>query len=164
MPKKVQLTLNVDVYQNDGELDKDDFKLLETARQICENAYAPYSNFFVGAAIVLDDGTVCVGTNQENAAFPSGLCAERTAIFAASAQYPNKIIKTIAIAARPAEKDTFLAISPCGACRQVMSEYEYKQKSPIRFIMQGKNESIYILNSVDDLLPIKFTADSLVNF
>ena len=95
MPKKVQLTINVDVYQNDKELDKQDFKLLETARQICKNAYAPYSNFFVGAAILLDDGTVCVGTNQENAAFPSGLCAERTAIFAASAQYPNKIIKAM---------------------------------------------------------------------
>ena len=112
MPKKVQLTLNVDVYQNESDLEKKDFELFETAKQVCNNAYAPYSNFFVGAAILLEGGIVCTGTNQENAAFPSGLCAERTAIFAASSQYPGKIIKTIVIAARPAQSDIFLPISP----------------------------------------------------
>lgn len=115
----------------------------------------------MGAAIQLQNGEVVLGSNQENAAYPSGLCAERTAIFSASVQFPNEIIETIAIAAKPQQTTDFIAISPCGSCRQVMSEYENKQEKPIRIIMEGENKSIYILNSIADLLPLKFTKESL---
>ena len=161
MPKTHQIKIEITVYENDAELTKEDLSILNAAREATQRAYAPYSNFFVGAAVQLKNGEVVLGSNQENAAYPSGLCAERVAVFAASTQYPNEIIETIALAAIPKDADEFIPISPCGACRQVMLEYEGKQEQPIRMIMEGENKSVYIIHSIADLLPLKFSETSL---
>ncbi|PIY10549.1 MAG: cytidine deaminase [Flexibacter sp. CG_4_10_14_3_um_filter_32_15] len=161
MSKIHQIQIQITVFETENELSKEDLFLLHEARKATERAYAPYSEFSVGAAIQLQNGEVVLGSNQENAAYPSGLCAERTAIFSASVQFPNEIIETIAIAAKPKEAIDFIAISPCGSCRQVMSEYENKQEKSIRVIMEGESKSIYILSSIADLLPLKFTKESL---
>ena len=161
MSKIHQLQIQITVFENENELSKNDLTLLNEARKATGRAYAPYSNFLVGAAIQLQNGQIILGSNQENAAYPSGLCAERTAVFSASVQFPNEIIETIAIAAKPKEATDFIAISPCGSCRQVLSEYENKQEKPIRMIMEGENKSIYILSSIADLLPLKFSKSSL---
>jgi cytidine deaminase len=161
MSKIRQLQIQITVFENENELSKDDLFLLNEARKATQRAYAPYSNFSVGAAIQLKNGEVVLGSNQENAAYPSGLCAERTAIFSASTQFPNEIIETIAIAAKPKEATDFITISPCGSCRQVLSEYENKQEKPIRMIMEGENKSIYVISSIADLLPLRFSKKSL---
>ena len=161
MSKIHQLQINITVFESENELSKEDLFLLNQARKATERAYSPYSNFSVGAAILLHNNEIVLGSNQENAAYPSGLCAERTAIFSASVQFPNEIIQTIAIAAKPEGKTDFIAISPCGSCRQVMSEYENKQKQPIRMIMEGENKSIYSISSIADLLPLKFSNKNL---
>lgn len=159
-----KLDLNIFIYECDAtELHQADKNLLQIAQRACATAYAPYSKFYVGAAILLENGTVISGSNQENAAYPSGLCAERTAIFAAASNYADQVIKTIAISAHPADNATFLPITPCGACRQVILEYENKQQQPIRLLMQGPTNKIYIIPSVSTLLPLQFTTDSLTN-
>jgi len=155
------ITTTIDLFDSMDELPAEVKELMQAAIEARDNAYAPYSKFNVGAAILLDNNEVITGSNQENAAYPSGLCAERTAIFSASVQFPNEIIETIAIAAKPKEAIDFIAISPCGSCRQVMSEYENKQEKSIRVIMEGESKSIYILSSIADLLPLKFTKESL---
>lgn len=154
--KNLTLQITLDQYQNEEELTEVDRKLLNQARLATYKSYAPYSNFHVGAAILLDDGTIVSGNNQENAAFPSGLCAERSAIFWTGANYPEKKIKSIAVVARPGGSDLFRGVSPCGACRQSILEYETRQKSPIRLILVGSDHSILITHSIGDLLPLKF--------
>ncbi len=161
MPKTHNLQIQITIFENENELSKQDLFLLNEARKATERAYCPYSNFSVGAAILLQNNQIVLGSNQENAAYPSGLCAERTAIFSASVQFPNQLIKTIAIAAKPKQATNFIAISPCGSCRQVLSEYENKQEKPIRMIMEGENKSIYVLSKIADLLPLKFSKSSL---
>ena len=158
--ENVKIELNFKKY-NLNELSAAQANLLKKAQESVENAYAPYSNFLVGAAVLLEDGTIVLGNNQENAAYPSGLCAERTALFAASANNPNVKVKMLAVAARKASEKKFLAVAPCGACRQVMLEYEFKQKEPIEFIMQADDHSVYISDDVSVLLPFKFTSDDL---
>ncbi|MCS6833124.1 MAG: cytidine deaminase [Flammeovirgaceae bacterium] len=160
MPQQVSFSTFLTVYESLEALSSTDRDLLLHARQACQRAYAPYSNFYVGAAILLENGQVVTGTNQENAAYPSGICAERTAIFWTGAQYPNEKILAVAIAAHP-KGGLFVPISPCGACRQVLSEYENKQESPIRLIMQAENGSFYVIRSVNDLLPLKFSKENL---
>jgi cytidine deaminase len=135
--------------------------LLEKARQSHKMAYAPYSNFHVGAAVLLENGTIVLGNNQENASYPLGLCAERVAIFAASANHPGVKIKSIAISAASKEVQVNKPVTPCGACRQVMAEYEFRDKSPIRIIMAGEKGKVLITESVKELLPYQFTADDL---
>ncbi|WGU68429.1 cytidine deaminase [Capnocytophaga canimorsus] len=130
-------------------------ELMAAAVAVRENAYAPYSLFKVGVAIRLKDGQICVGSNQENAAFPSGLCAERVAIYHASALFPNQIIDAIAITGT-AQEPTALPVSPCGACRQSMAEYEIRQKQPIAVYFMGKTGKIIKTESVKDLLPFLF--------
>ncbi|WP_338793594.1 cytidine deaminase [Bernardetia sp. MNP-M8] len=161
MSKTHQIQIQITVFETENDLSKEDLFLLNEAREATKRAYAPYSKFSVGAAIQLQNGEIVLGSNQENAAYPSGLCAERTAIFSASTQFPNEVIETIAIAAKPQQATDFIAISPCGSCRQVMSEYENKQVKPIRMIMQGEDKYIYIISSIADLLPLKFTKESL---
>ncbi|MGZ4091056.1 MAG: cytidine deaminase, partial [Bacteroidia bacterium] len=126
MPK--QLTINTEfiVYDSIEDLDNSDKELLERAKEATLSAYAPYSNFYVGAAVLLENGSIVTGTNQENAAYPSGLCAERVAVFSASSLYPNTKIKAIAVSARTKNKKLIMPLSPCGACRQSMCEYEVK--------------------------------------
>ncbi len=137
------------------ELSEEDQELVELAKKATNNSYANYSHFNVGAAIRLEDGSTMIGANQENAAFPSGLCAERTAIFAAQAQHPELSINTLAIAARNVNGFLSDPISPCGACRQVILEIEDRYKKPVRILLYG-TEGIYVLNSVKDLLPFSF--------
>ena len=125
-----------------------------------DNSYAPYSNFRVGAAVLMDNGVIYIGANQENAAYPLGLCAERTAIFAANAQHPKNKIVALAIAAR--NKDGFckVPVAPCGSCRQVMLEVETRYKQPIKILLYG-SEAVYVVDSVKEILPLQFTSDSL---
>ncbi|MBB3700977.1 cytidine deaminase [Flammeovirga yaeyamensis] len=160
MAKKINLNIEIISYDQLNDLSKEDQELLVAAEKATFNAYAPYSNFNVGAALRLETGEVIIGNNQENAAYPSGMCAERTAMYYAGATHPNAVIKTIAIAARKGEEKEFIPISPCGSCRQAMLEYEVKQNENIRVIMKG-NDQIFELHSVSDLLPFKFTQKDL---
>ena len=132
--------------------------LLEKAEQNLNNAYAPYSKFNVSSAIKLKNGTIVLGTNQENAAYPSGICAERVAIFYAGANFPNEIIEEIAIVTATSNPTPF---SPCGACRQVLLEYEYKQKQPIKVVMKSGQSKIWCFNNINDLLPFAFDGSGL---
>lgn len=143
-----------------NELSVEDQKLLKMAIKATDNSYAPYSKFHVGAALRLDDGTTIIGANQENAAFPAGLCAERSAIFAANAQFPERKIIALAIAARNDDGLTTEPVAPCGTCRQVMLEVETRYKQPIRILLYGTN-GIFVMNSVRQILPLQFTSDSL---
>ncbi len=139
------------------ELADTDRRLVALARQSTYRSYAPYSNFHVGAAIALDNGQTVCGANQENAAFPSGTCAERSACFYAHAQYPDAEFRTIAIAARGTDGDEVVTpISPCGACRQALLEYEKLAGHDVRVIMAGQDK-IFIAPSVKSLLPLAFT-------
>ena len=138
------------------ELCEADRQLIDTARQATYRSYVPYSHFSVGAAARLANGTVVSGSNQENAAYPSGICAERTTLFYANAQYPDQAVETLAIAARN-ERGEFLdkPISPCGACRQVMIEVERRFNRPMRILLYGK-QGICEVKSATDLLPLSF--------
>ncbi len=142
------------------ELSTDDRNLVEAAIRATRNSYSPYSHFAVGAALRLADGTVVAGANQENAAYPSGLCAERTAIFAAQAQHPDQPVTTLAIAAATGGHLVQAPIVPCGACRQVIVETEHRYQSPIRLLLYGTN-GIYAVDSIKDLLPLSFVSDAM---
>lgn len=132
--------------------------LLQAAQRASQNSHSPYSKFRVGAALLLEDGTIIEGSNQENASFPVGFCAERTALSAKVAIAPKKKIKSIAIRVRSELKTTDQPGAPCGICRQVLLEQEEKQKSNIRVIMQGEKGSILIFDSIKDLVPFHFGA------
>jgi cytidine deaminase len=160
MPQEINLQTKLTMYESLEALPVQDQELLLKARKATENAYAPYSNFHVGAAILLESGEIILGTNQENAAYPSGICAERTAIFWTGANRPKEKIMAIAIAAHPENQD-FVPITPCGSCRQVLIEYENKQSSSIRMIMQAEKGTFYVLDSVNILMPLKFSKESL---
>jgi cytidine deaminase len=160
MPQKINIQTQLTKYESLEALPAKDQELILKARKVTDNAYAPYSNFHVGAAILLESGEIILGTNQENAAYPSGLCAERTAIFWTGANRPNEKIVAIAIAAHPKNQD-FVPVTPCGSCRQVLSEYEDKQTEPIKLIMQAEKGAFYVLDSVNILMPLKFSKDSL---
>ena len=135
--------------------------LLEHAIAARENAYAPYSKFNVGAALRLGNGEVIIGNNQENASFPSGLCAERVAVFQAGARYPDVTIQCLAISAKGEHSNEGQPAAPCGNCRQSIHEYEYKQNSPIRIVLQNGDGPIFIINSMADLLPLGFDISHL---
>ena len=159
--ENIELKLSFKVYDDPEKLDEEGKKLLQAAKQCANDAYAPYSNFNVGCALLLEDGTLITGSNQENAAYPSGLCAERVAFFAASANHPNVKIKRIAVVARRNGEQHYIEASPCGACRQVMMEYEDKQEDAIEVILIGDNGNLRVIPSVETLLPFKFTSRSL---
>lgn len=142
------------------ELNDTDKLLVEKAKEQTQKAYAPYSTFHVGAAIELENGEIIGGNNQENAAYPSGLCAERVAMFYANSQHPDTAVKTIAIAAYTKGAFLSLPITPCGACRQVLLETENRYEKDIRVILYGSDE-IYIINNVKELLPLSFEKSSL---
>lgn len=142
------------------ELSEDDKQLVERAIEATASSYSPYSHFAVGAALRLSDGTIVIGSNQENAAFPSGLCAERTAIFAAGATHPDKAVTALAIAARNEAGLTAEPVSPCGACRQVILEVEQRYDCAVRILLYGTN-GVYIINSIRDLLPLCFVDESM---
>ena len=139
------------------DLPSNDRKLLQATLQSSRNAYAPYSNFQVGACVRLEDGTLVCGNNQENASYPQGLCAERVALFSASACYPDRRIETLALIA-PKCGDV---LSPCGACRQVLLEYEQRQGSPIRILMGSMQGKVIAVHCAEDLLPFCFSKENL---
>ncbi|TGD80605.1 cytidine deaminase [Hymenobacter wooponensis] len=159
MAHPLNLTITVEV-ATEADLTPAELATWQAARAATDHSYAPYSHFHVGAALLLDDGTIFRGTNQENAAFPSGLCAERTALFGLAASQPERHIVGMAVAARPAQGD-FVAVTSCGACRQVMAEYEHRQKQAIPLLLPGPDGSIYRFQSLADLLPFGFTPDDL---
>jgi len=154
--KEIKLESTLYVYDGIDELPKDVKTLMDKAHQIRLKAYAPYSNFLVGAALVLDNGEVITGNNQENAAYPSGLCAERTAIYYAGAQYPNNKVLKMALTAGSTKSETITPIPPCGACRQAIAEYEVKQDTPIEIYFMGATGKVAKSNSLSDLLPLVF--------
>lgn len=154
--EKLTININVRQYKNKTELNEEDRKILEVALSTVKKAYAPYSNFFVAAAVLLENGEIITGTNQENIAYPSGLCAERVAIFYANSKYPDVAIKTIAICAYNNGEYTKIPTTPCGSCRQVMIESEMRFKKPIKVIMYGKDK-ILSVDDVKSLLPIAFS-------
>jgi len=147
-------------YNSTSELPKDDAILVEKAKEAAKKAYAPYSKFSVGAALLLDNGIIVEGNNQENAAYPSGLCAERVAIFYANSVYPNNAIKAIAITALTENGYVKESIPPCGACLQVMRESENRANSPIRVILFGE-EQITIAENIQQFLPMTFNKEML---
>ena len=137
------------------ELSGEDRQLVKAAVGAMRNAYSPYSNFKVGAAVRLSDGSIVIGSNQENAAYPSGLCAERTAMFAASAQHPELDIRSLAVAGGLNGQLEDVPASPCGACRQVMAQYQRKAGAPLSVLVVGA-EKVWKFDRVDDLLPFIF--------
>jgi cytidine deaminase len=161
MAHELTINIKIDVLDSVDELTPDEQKAMQLAKDAANDAYAPYSNYLVGAAILLEDGTFHKGSNQENAAYPSGLCAERTALFGMSANNPNKKIKLIAVTARRRDEPEYLAALPCGACRQVMVEYEHKQSEAISVLLQGASGTYYRCHSVADLLPLLFSKENL---
>jgi len=142
------------------EMDSSMRELVEKAKAMTQNAYCPYSHFHVGAAARLADGQIVAGSNQENAAYPSGLCAERTTLFAANANNPSTPVEALAIACYTQGHFTKDAASPCGACRQVMLETEHRFGKPMQVILYGE-DMCYVFDSAADLLPMNFVADNL---
>ena len=157
--KEIDLNITISLASFE-ELEASDKELVEKALAATDNSYAPYSKFNVGAALRLADGRIVIGANQENAAYPSGLCAERTAVFAAQANYPEQPITTLAIAARNVNGMMPKPITPCGACRQVILEIEERYRRPVRILLYG-TEGVYIVSSVRDLLPLCFVDSSM---
>lgn len=152
--RQVNITINIDCCSME-ELTRDERELVQIAIEATKNSYAKYSKFYVGAAVRLEDGQVFIGANQENAAFPSGLCAERTAIFSAQANSPGQAITTLAVAARNNFGPLDNPVTPCGGCRQVMLEMEDRYQRDVKVLLYGK-KGIYRVKSVKDLLPLSF--------
>lgn len=159
--KEINITTKFSVFDELNELPESVKDLMEQAVEIRKKAYAPYSKFRVGAALLLDNGKVVLGSNQENAAYPSGLCAERVAIFQAGAIYPDAKILHMAISATADEKPVTAPIPPCGACRQSIAEYEFKQEYPIEIYFMGETGAIYKSDSLKNLLPFMFDKNFL---
>lgn len=157
--REINLTTKIAVYPLEECTDIEK-KLVDAAKHATEKSYAPYSNFKVGAALLLENGEIVTGNNQENAAYPSGLCAERVATFYANSLYPEQKIVAIAIAAWTNNKFTKDVITPCGGCRQVLLEAENRFGSPMRILMYSE-ESVYVVNSIKDLLPLSFGDEKL---
>ena len=154
--KEVKIESTLLVYDNFDELPSDVAMLMSKAIEVRQKAYAPYSNFYVGAAILLDNDEIVTGNNQENASYPSGLCAERTAIYYAGAQYPDAKIIRMTLTAGSKSHQTLTPTPPCGACRQAIAEYEVKQESPIEIYFMGETGKVVKSNSLANLLPLVF--------
>ena len=159
--KEINITTTFKVFEDQTQLPDNIQSLVQQAIEIRKKAYAPYSNFRVGAAIALDNGKIVLGSNQENAAYPSGLCAERVAIYQAGAIYPDAKIVTIAISAASDSNPTLTPIPPCGSCRQSIAEYEFKQDALIEIYFMGETGEVYKSNSINNLLPLSFNSTSL---
>lgn len=153
---------DMQVFDELESMDQESRYLIHKAREAAQGAYAPYSKFHVGAALILEDGTLVTGSNQENASYPLCMCGERVALYAAAALYPGKrIVKLAVIAHRKSQKE-LVAATPCGACRQVMHEFEERQKKSISLVLFGPSNRWYLFSSASDLLPMAFDKNSLV--
>ncbi|WP_027127044.1 cytidine deaminase [Gelidibacter mesophilus] len=154
--KEIKIESLLNVYDTLEELPRDVIALMKKAMEARERSYSPYSKFGVGAALLLENGEIITGSNQENASYPSGLCAERTAIFYAGSQFPDVAIKRMAIIAGSRLKTTDKPIPPCGACRQSIAEYEVKQDAPIEIYFMGEKGKVVRSHSLANLLPLVF--------
>lgn len=159
--KKNEIIISYQEFDHIDELNKADHVLLEAARKAIKSAYAPYSAYHVGAAVLLENGKIISGNNQENVAYPSGICAERVALFYASSQYPDVPVKAIAISARAKGFKVNSPVTPCGSCRQVMAETEDRFHQEMRLIMRGENGRINVIEGVKNILPLMFRAEEL---
>ena len=159
--KKIKLKTEFTVFPSIKDVPTDVQNLMEHAKNARLKAYSPYSQFNVGAALLLENGEIVSGSNQENASYPSGLCAERTAIFAAGSNFPDSKIFKIAITAKSQNKKTDSPIPPCGACRQVISEYEIKQEAPIEIYFMGEVGKVVKSDSIANMLPWIFDRSML---
>jgi cytidine deaminase len=156
----VEIRINIEEAASPENLSKKEQQVIAAARRAAADAYAPYSGFRVGAALLLDNGELVRGNNQENAAYPDGLCAERVAMFSAHANFPEAAIVMLAVAAMKDGELLKEPVYPCGSCRQSLLESENRFGKPIRIIMYGQNR-IHIAGSVRDLLPLSFDASFL---
>ena len=154
--KKVEIKTQIIVFETTDELSFEDKTLMDCAIEVRSTAYAPYSKFHVGAALLLENGTIVSGNNQENAAYPSGMCAERIAIWKASSEFPGVKIKKLAISAKSGSQKLAEPVAPCGACRQTLSEYEINQVDKIETFFMGESGKVVKTNCILDLLPIAF--------
>ena len=159
--KKEEIRFEYEQYDSIDELTNEDAKLVEAARKITEKAYAPYSNFLVGAVALLPNGETVAGTNQENASYPVGICAERVLLSSASMLHTDVPIDTMAVSYHNLNGDSSKPVSPCGMCRQALHEYEDRTGQPIRLILSGMNGKILILKSASLLLPMSFGGDDM---
>ncbi|MCK6638496.1 MAG: cytidine deaminase [Bacteroidia bacterium] len=159
--KEFTITSKVEVYSSESELIQEERDLLQSARETADNAYAPYSGFRVGAVLRMDNGEILTGSNQENVAYPSGLCAERVALFHAGTVFPSAAATHLVIACQSVNFEVNRPITPCGACRQVIAEYESRWGKPIRILMAGAKGEIYAVNGIGGLLPLAFEANEL---
>lgn len=160
--KEQKFEFEYEVYDDLSELKKEDAELLTKARSVTKHAYAPYSNFFVGAVAELNNGEIVSGTNQENASYPVGICAERVLLGNAATLHPGISIDTMAISYDSKEVKSDHPISPCGMCRQSLLEYETRTGQPIRLILAGQEGKIIIVKTVSFLLPFAFTSGELL--
>lgn len=159
--KKQKFEFSFEVYDSVDELSDQDKQLLNEARKTTQQAYAPYSNFHVGAAAKLINGKIISGSNQENASFPVGICAERVLLGSASSLYPGIAIETIAISYQSNNAKSDHPISPCGMCRQALQEFEGRMNKSIRLILGGMEGKIFVVDSASSLLPLAFTNKEL---
>lgn len=159
--KKEEINFTISVYDSINDLSTEDEMLLKLAREVTRYAYAPYSNFNVGAFAKLQNGKTVRGTNQENASFPAGICAERTLLSTASSLYPGVGIETIAISYNKINGKSDRPISPCGICRQSLFEFQQRTRMPIRIILSGMEGRVEIIENAKDLLPLVFSADDM---
>jgi cytidine deaminase len=159
MAVRKSFEINYLLYESSNLLTDVERDLVERARSASINAYAPYSGFKVGACVLLDDGTFISGNNQENAAYPSGMCAERVALFSASSQNPGTAVRAIAISAFSEKFEVNHPVSPCGACRQVIAEYEFLHRHKIKVLLTSTNGEVLVFEGIETLLPLLFSTD-----
>lgn len=159
--KKQDYHFEFEIYDSIDELSEDDKWLLDEAREVTQNAYAPYSRFQVAAVAKLSNGEIISGTNQENASFPAGICAERVVLAIISSLYPKSTIETMAISYFNQNGESSHPISPCGICRQALQEFKEKTKAPVRVILGGMHGKIYIIQDASLLLPLSFTSKDM---
>lgn len=161
MKENLKFEINYTSYENIDEVPEIYKTLVVEAKKATHDSYAPYSNFFVGAALLLENDKIILGSNQENASYPIGFCAERTALSAAASLASNVKIKAMAITARSIKNPVFTPAAPCGICRQTIFEAECKHQQNIEIILTGESGKVYIFKSIKDLLPLHFDADFL---
>ena len=159
--KTEEVRFSILLYDSIDELNNEDAMLLSEARKVTQFAYAPYSNFKVGALAKLENGKTVSGTNQENASFPAGICAERTLLSTASSLFPGVGIETIAISYNNLNGKSDRPVSPCGICRQSLVEFQDRTKKQIRIILSGMEGEVQVIENVKDLLPLVFGANDL---
>jgi cytidine deaminase len=161
MMKKYQQQFEYEVYDDLAALPAADAALLKQARSVTAQAYAPYSRFRVGAAMQMANGAIVTGTNQENASFPVGICAERVALSTASSIYPEVAVETIAVSYHNLDGHSNSPISPCGICRQTLAEYEQRLQHPIRLILGGLEGKVFVIATASHLLPLSFSSTDM---